>query len=240
MYFDDLKETRQSDWSSHENEFEVANNRHYESLFALGTGYMTVRSSIEEGFADDDQSYEYMRMPVNVTLEKLRDTKNRYGTFLPVVQSEHPLLRTGLTNLPWFLGLAISVDGEKIDMETSSISDYHRWLDIKAATLYRTFVVTTSDGKKLNLLFKRFMNPDLRFTCVQECKIKMLSGSGEIKVISSVDNDVRTNGLEVFPEHSVEAEDDVLRSDVVTNIGKRVVTATVARVSKTDDYSIEK
>ena len=50
-------------------------------------------AAIEEGFSDDDQSVEYMRMPVNVTLEKIPESKNRYGTFLPVVQTLHPLLR---------------------------------------------------------------------------------------------------------------------------------------------------
>jgi len=239
MYIDDLRPA-QDNWSSHEGEFSVEKNRHYESIFALGTGYMTVRSSIEEGFSDDDQSYEYMRMPVNVTLEKLRETKNRYGTFLPVVQSKHPLLRTGLANLPWFLGLVVSVDGERLDMEHCAVSGYHRWLDIKAATLYRTFAWETKSGKKVNLLFKRFMNPELRFTCVQECRIRMLQGSGEITLESAVDNNVRTNGLEVFTAHSVDAAGSIMLSDVVTNIGRRVVTASVATVSKTDEFRVER
>ena len=239
MYIDQIKPAG-NNWSSEEGEFKVQGNRHYESIFALGTGYMTVRSSIDEGFSDDDQAYDYMRMPVNVTLEKLRETKNRYGTFLPVVQSKHPLLRTGLTNLPWFLGLVVTVDGEKLDMENSVISDYHRWLDIKEATLYRTFIWETESGKRVNLLFKRFMNPELRFTCVQECRITMLSGNGEITIESAVDNDVRTNGLEVFTEHSVDAEDNIIFSDIRTNIGRRVVTASVASVSTTDQYQIEK
>ena len=190
MYIDELRPA-ENNWASCEKEFCIRDNRHYESIFALGTGYMTVRSSVEEGFSDDDQSYEYMRMPVNVTLEKLRETKNRYGTFLPVVQSEHPLLRTGLANLPWFLGLVVSVDGERLDMEHGTIFDYHRWLDIQQATLYRTFVWQTGSGKKINLLFRRFMNPELRFTCVQECKITMLEGDGQITIESAVDNNVR-------------------------------------------------
>lgn len=237
MYIDLIRPAGDN-WSSCEEAFDVKNNRHYESIFALGTGYMTVRSSIEEGFSDDDQSYEYMRKPVNVTLEKLRETKNRYGTFLPVVQSEHPLLRQGLANLPWFLGLVVFVDGERLDLENCSISEYHRWLDIKEATLYRTFVWKTKNGKKVNLLYKRFMNPELRFTCVQECRITMLEGSGDINIESAVDNNVRTNGLEVFPKHSVSSINDTVFSDVVTNIGQRVVTASVARISNTKGYEI--
>lgn len=239
MYIDGLR-PGPDNWTSHEQEFSVANNRHYESIFALGTGYMTVRSSIEEGFMDDDQAYEYMRMPVNVTLEKLRETKNRYGTFLPVVQSRHPLLRVGLTNLPWFLGLVVSVDGERLDMEKGVISDYHRWLDLREATLYRTLVWETKSGTKANLLFKRFMNPELRFTCVQECKVTMLRGGGEVTVESAVDNDVRTNGLEVFSEHAVDADGTIMLSDILTNTDRRVVTATLATVSATDRYRVRR
>ena len=240
MYIDELKKTRMPGWSYREDRFAVEDNRHYESLFALGSGYMTVRSSIEEGFAGDDQSVEYMRMPVNVTLEKIPQSKNRYGTFLPVVQMKHPLLRVGLANLPSFLALAITADGEMLDMEHGRISGYHRWLDIKEATLYRTFVWETKSGCRLNLLFKRFINPELRFACVQECRITAMTGSPSITVRSSVDNNVRTNGLEAFTEYSVDSDGSVLISDVTTNIGRRVVTASGARVSRAKRFVVEK
>ena len=56
MYVDRLADTRVPGWFFEEGDFVVENNRHYESLFALGSGYMTVRSSIEEGFADRHMS----------------------------------------------------------------------------------------------------------------------------------------------------------------------------------------
>jgi kojibiose phosphorylase len=231
MYIDCLQHAREAGWHKDEGKFSVKTNRHFESLFALGTGYLTTRSSIEEGFMNDDQSFEYMRKPVNVTLEKIVETKNRYGTFMPVIQTEHPLLRVGITNLPWFMGLVIYADGEKLDLETGRISVYHRWLDIKNATLYRTFCWETKSGKKLNLLFTRFMNPDLRFTCVQELKVRMLSGSAAIRIVSSVDSNVRTNGLESFVSHKTGHSGEVLYTDIVTNRNNRLITATAARTS---------
>ncbi|MDP6630160.1 MAG: glycosyl hydrolase family 65 protein [Kiritimatiellia bacterium] len=239
MYVDELQDTREAGWYRQEQGLKLEDNRHYESLFALGTGYMTVRSCVDEGFHDDDQSRDYMRLPVNVTLEKQAESKSRYGTFLPVVEGTHPFLRVGMVNLPWFLGLVVYADGEKLDMETGRISDYHRWIDIKNATLYRTFAWETRDGKKLNILFKRFMNPELRFTCIQECKITMLSGSCDVRIVSSVDNDVRTNGYETFTSHQTGHCDEIVYSDVTTNRDNRIVTATAARVSTTSDYLIE-
>lgn len=238
MYIDDLANTRVAGWYKEEGAFSVDANRHYESLFALGTGYLTTRSSFEEGFEGDDQSFEYLRKPVNVTLEKQVETKSRYGTFMPVIQTEHPLLRVGLTNLPWFLGLEVYADGERLNLETGRISEYHRWLDIGTATLYRTFVWETTQGKKINLLFKRFMNPELRFTCVQECRITMISGSAAIRVVSSVDNNVRTNGLESFVSYKTGRSGGMIYTDVVTNRKNRVVTASATKVSRESDCKI--
>jgi len=174
MYIDDLKRTITKDWAVVEEKFEIEKNRHWESIFALGTGYISTRGTIEEGFEDDDQAMEYNRLPVVVTLEKIPSAKSRWGTFMPVVQGEHPFLRIGIVNLPYYLGLKVRADGEELNLEESKVSGYRRWLDLRTATLYRTFVWETKSGKKINRLFKRFMDPEQRFVCVQQCKAKML------------------------------------------------------------------
>ncbi len=73
---------------------------------------------------------------------------------------------------------------ERLDMEASDIKGYKRWLDMREATLYRTFVWKTESGKTLNLLFKRYMNPDLRFVCTQELYITSLSACADIVIKS--------------------------------------------------------
>jgi len=42
-------------WSLSEAPFSVALNRHYEGLFALGSGPLQQRASLEEGLRDDPQ-----------------------------------------------------------------------------------------------------------------------------------------------------------------------------------------
>ena len=233
MYIDKLIESINNNWCMVEEFFNVENNRHYESVFAIGTGYMTTRSSIEEGFFNDDQAAKYERIPGNVTLEKIPESKNRYGTFMPVIQGKQPLWGIGTVNLPFFLGLVIYADGEKLDMEASKISGYKRWIDLRTATLYRTFVWESTSGKKIDILFKRFMNPELRFVCVQECRITMLSGTADIVISSFVDNDVCTNGFDMFIENNVAYdEDNILYSDVVTNLNNRIVTASKAVIDR--------
>jgi trehalose/maltose hydrolase-like predicted phosphorylase len=213
-------------WCVVEGTFDVQRNLHWESVMALGTGYVTTRASIDEGFEDDDQSLEYDRIPGNVSLEKIPTRKSRWGTFMPVVQGNHPLWRLGIVNLPYYLGLTLAADGEKLDLESCTILAYRRWLDMRVATLYRQVRWETRSGKQLEVLFTRYMDPREKFVCIQECQVKMVSGSVSVRLEGFVDNDVRTNGYDVFSKRSVGVCDGTLvYSDVTTNAGNRVVTA---------------
>ena len=126
------------DWCIVEESFDVKSNRHFESILGMGTGYLSVRSNLDEGLYHDDQSVEYHRFMVNTTLEDVPAQKSRWGTFMPVIGASHPFLNVGVVNLPFFLGFVPEVDGEKLDMEASEIENYTRWLNMKTATLYRT------------------------------------------------------------------------------------------------------
>ena len=225
MCFGNLRSEIDKNWCVVEERFELANVRHFESVMALGTGYMTTRSSFDEGFSDDEQNLEYDRIPGNVSLEVIPAKKSRWGTFIQLVQARHPFWKVGIVNLPFYLGLVVYADGEKLDMESSRITHYRRWLDLQTATLHRVLTWETKSGRKLELLFKRFMNPEQRFVCVQECQIKMLSGAAAMKIVSYIDNDVRTNGYDKYISRCVGAAGDhLIYSDITHNLGGRVVT----------------
>jgi kojibiose phosphorylase len=225
-------------WCTVEGIFDINTNQHYEAIFGLGTGYLSSRATLDEGLYDDDQFVEYYRFMVNTTLEEIPTQKSRWGTFMPVVGAKHPFLNVGIVNLPYYLGLVPEVDGEKLDMEASSIGDYHRWLNMKTATLYRKLTWNTRSGKEIEVVFKRFMDPNQRFVCVQECRLQMVSGSGLVQVTSYVDNNVRTNGWEKFSETAVGSCRDIVFSDVTTNTDMRIVSASQAVNTKIDAYEV--
>ena len=111
MNIEKLKKTIDPNWCVVDEKFEMAGNKHYESIFTMGTGFLNTRACIDEGFENDDQATEFMRTAGVVTLEKIPSAKSRWGTFMSVIHTDHPLLRTGLTNLPYYLGFeTISVD----------------------------------------------------------------------------------------------------------------------------------
>jgi len=237
----DMNDEIDRNWCVVEDKFDVNKIKHYESIMALGTGYMTTRSSFEEGFSDDEQNLEYDRIPTNVSLEVIPSKKSRWGTFIQIVQARHPFWRTGIVNLPYYLGLTVNADGEKLDMELSKISKYRRWLDLKTATLYRSLTWETKSGKVMDLLFKRFMNPEQKFVCVQACTIKMTSGSSDIDITSYIDNDVRTNGFDKYKTRKLgEHSGNIIYSDITTNLDGNVVTASKLINNKANCYKIKK
>lgn len=211
-------------WCVVEEQFDITCNRHYESILALGTGFMTTRASIEEGFDEDDQAVEFSRVMNNTTLEKTRSGKSHWGTYIPVIQGDHPTLRMGMLNLPYYLGLVIRVDGEKLDLETCCLEQYRRWLNLLTATLYRSVIWKTQNGKRIEITWRRYMDPEDRFVCVQDVEIK-LSEQAEVVVESFVDNDVRTNGFDNFIQTRVASSGEMIFSEVTTNNQDHIVTA---------------
>jgi len=229
----------ETNWHVIEDAFDIGSNRHYESIFALGTGYLSTRAGIDEGFAADDQSMEYDAFPGNTTLLEVPASKSKWGTYMPVLAARHPFRRMGLVNLPYYLGLVLSADGEKLDLEHSCIAGYRRWLDLRTATLYRTLTWHTRSGGSVDVRFMRFMDPHLRFVCVQRCDLAMVSGDSRVTVTSFVDNDVRTNGYDKFAERHVgHADAAMIYSDVTTNIGNRVITASAMATDPAGDARI--
>lgn len=224
-------------WCIFERQFDIRKNRHYESVFSLGTGYMITRATIEEGFDDDDQSFEYTRFMDNTTLEQGHDSKSRWGTFIPVIQAEHPTLRTGIVNLPYYLGLVIRVDGEKFDLEKNQHQYYLRWLDLKQGTLYRHVVWTTKTGKLVEIIWRRYMNLEDKFSCVQDVWLKV-DQYADVVIESYVDNDVRTNGFDKFVCVSVGSDGEIIYSDVETNLKNRILTASQCFFDRPGDNSV--
>src|SRR5262245_42247579 len=122
-------------WSIVETGFDPASARAYEGLFTLGSGYLHVRGSLEEHLAGQPQNVEDDRRAANVTSEKFRDGFARWGTYVPGVFARHPVLNDQMVNLPWPLGLAPVVDGERLDVRTARIAEYRRELRMRSALL---------------------------------------------------------------------------------------------------------
>lgn len=203
------------DWTLAEREFDITTAQAYETLFTQGSGYLHVRGSLDEHLLDAPQNTTYMRMPANVTAEKFPETGVKWGTYVPGVFGVHPFLNREMLNLPHFLSLTPYVDGEKLDMQRSQISDYRRALDLRTAVLRRSLTWATQSGAVVRVLFERFVSAAHPAVCVQRMTLEA-NTTAAVRIVSRIDTDVRTSGYDFFEDVALAAGDGTLACRVTT------------------------
>ncbi len=218
--------TREIDnqWCIIEEKYCEATNKHFEGLFTQGNGYMHVRGSFEEGLLDSLQDEEYLRMPANVTLEEPKHSKTKWGTFLPGIVGVHPLLKMEIINLPYFFGIELSVNDEKLDMEQSKIKHYKRWLDLRDGCLHRCFTWETKAGLQLRLEYIRVISIVDKHLCLQQVQIQALAGEGFLTIEGGINTGVRTNGYNHFKNvRTLKEENGYIIAETITDGGNCVL-----------------
>lgn len=213
----------QSDaWTLTHDRFEIGTARAYEGLFALGSGYLQTRGSFEEHFADSEQNSRRLRQPANVTAEKFEVTPSKWGTYIPGVFGEHPLLLHEMINLPWFLELAPVIEGERLDLTRSRHTEFRCTLNMKTASLARTLTWQLPSGNRVRLCFERFISGQRSGLSVQRLTL-VAEQAAELAIEAGIVADVTTNGFDHFTEVTVAPSgQDGIRCEVTTDGGDRV------------------
>jgi trehalose/maltose hydrolase-like predicted phosphorylase len=215
-----------SGWRLAEDAFDINTNRGYEGLFTLGSGALHVRGSLEEHLRDAPQNLTYLRRPTNTTVEVFPDRKAKWGTYVPGVYGDHPLLLREMANLPWFLELIPEVGGERLDLETSQISAYRRELRLDTATLRRSLRWTTRSGAALELVFERFVSAARRRLCLQRLTVSA-DRPVTLRLRAGIDADVRTGGYDHFKQTAFSQPGAAtIACRVTTDAGSEVQTVT--------------
>ena len=163
-------------WLVIEEGFDPNKQRLAESIFSLANEFMCVRGYFEEGYSGDHLLGSYFSQ-----LYDLMDVK-----YPQVFKGFVPEVAAMITAVDW-LYTRISLDGETLDLATSSFSDFRRTLDLREASLTREFTWATRSGKRLRLKFIRFL--DLQDTALgcQRIILEPLDFSGEVKIVSGLD-----------------------------------------------------
>jgi trehalose/maltose hydrolase-like predicted phosphorylase len=227
-------------WILAEDTFDVALNRHFEGLLAIGSGPLQQRASLEEGLRDDPQDAEFLRIMGNVTVEQFPDFKSRVGTYMPGISGPHPTCRDQMINLPAIHGLVVYAAGERLDMEHGRIRDYRRWLDLRTGRLQRSFVWSTLAGNELRLTFERFVSAARRHVMVLRCSVEHVSGPpAELRFIAALDAEVRTNGFDHFHRVDITGEHEPITMQVHTNGGHEIAAAALVSCERSVAWSID-
>ncbi len=235
------------EWCLVEPKLDLSYNKYYEGLLAHGSGHVSVRGCFEEGWGGEPQDVEYIRMPANVTLEKPVSMKSKFGTYVPGITGNHPLLNNEIVNLPWFLDIRLYFEDEPLDMELSDIDAYARWLDMRDSTLHRRLRWKTRAGAVIDVLFSRFVSLDTRNLSVQRVEVLYAADEsgrsrrrdGKLRIEAGIDARVRTNGHNHFNSIDTKRDDDdIIGLTVTTDAGNVVSFASSLSADREVDWEV--
>ena len=181
-------------------EYEVKNEttKHYEGVFTQGSGYMHARGSYEEGLEGASQKEEYMRLAANVTIEKPRNPRSKWGTYIPLITGRHPILKEEMINLPYMMSFKVFSNGIALDMGKCRIEKYRRTLDLRDGVLYREFEWVIDGGTIVKCFYERYISRAQKNLIVQMMSFTAIGGDCNIEFVSGIEEGVRTNGYNHF------------------------------------------
>lgn len=163
-------------WLVRQSGHDQARANYYETLFTIGNGRLGTRGSLEEGHRGEWS-----------------------GTYLNGVYDSHDAPVIDLVNAPDWLWLSISVDGVRLDVQSCTVIEHERALDIARGLLWRRTVFEDSHGRRTRLETLRFASMAARSVCGLRYEITAENHTSPISVVSGI-NGHRRN-LERLPAY---------------------------------------
>lgn len=162
-------------WKIIEEGFDKEYSQVSESIFSLGNEYMGVRGYFEEGYSANSLIGSYF----NGIYESKEVQESSYKGIIKNTEF--------MVNSVDWLYTRIRIDDEELDLNKSSIEDFRRELDLKTGILNRSFIWNTNSGKKVKLIFERFLSmKEVNIGC-QKIIMIPLNFSGIVNIISGLD-----------------------------------------------------
>lgn len=168
----------QNGWKLTENNFYPDWHAKYESIFALGNGYLGMRAVTEENYYGE-----------------IRNTFVS-GTFNKFDENEV----TELPNVPDLLQMKFYIDGKRLDLTQGKVENYERSLNLKAGELTRSFIWEYETGKKISFKFRRFVSMAQQHVIAQEVEITPLSSDIHLEIESGINGQVSNSGSQHFTD----------------------------------------
>ena len=160
-------------WIVIENQFDLHNQHHKETIFTIGNGYLSTRGTLEE-----------------------RSPLDRQATFIHGMWDDVSIAFSELANAPDWTSLTIWVNNQEFSMSSGKINDYKRFLDLKTGILHRYLTWSSEDGETvLRLAFERFSSLADPNIAVLQVKITPLSGPCHLRIRGAIDEHVENNGI---------------------------------------------
>lgn len=159
-------------WVELHTSFDPAEQHHRETIFTTGNGYFCSRGSLEEGYPGDHA----------LTLA--------HGVF-----DDMPIVYTELANLPNWLNVVITVNGQRYRLDQGQHTLFQRQLNLRTAVLMRNVRWQAPDGTLLDLTFERFVSYAHPHVAALRVLITPVNRACEITVATGIDGFVSNEDL---------------------------------------------
>lgn len=161
-------------WKIIEEGFSEDHSRLSESIFSLGNEYMGIRGYFEEGYSGDSMIGSYL----NGVFEEEHLPSSAY---LGMVDRT-----TFMVNAVDWLYMRVEYEGETLDICCSHTEGFRRELDLKTGVLTRSFTWVTAGGRKIEMVFERFLSMDDPHYGGQCLQVRG-DGEGDLRIHAGLD-----------------------------------------------------
>lgn len=165
-------------WLVTESGFDPARANYHETVFTVGNGRLGTRGSLEEGHRGELS-----------------------GTYLNGVYDAHDSPVIDLVNAPDWLSFAVRVGGTRLDVQSCTVVDHERSLDLRQGLLHRRTVFEDREGRRTRVESLRFASMRHRDLCALRVEITPENHEAPITVESALDGHRRNlDRLPVYPD----------------------------------------
>jgi len=168
------------EWSIIENKFDKTRVKASESIFSLGNGYMGQRANFEEDYSGESLQGSYIGGIYYPDKTRVGWWKNGYPEYFAKV-----------LNAPNWIGIHITINGEKLDLNKVKVKEFYRELNMKEGWMKRHFVAEMNNGDEIEVESTRFLNFSHKETGSIRYKIKALNFNGQIQMAPYIDAGIR-------------------------------------------------
>lgn len=167
-------------WKIIQTRLDPGSNRTVESLFTLGNEYMGLRGFLEEGYSGDTLPGVYVGGIYYPDKTRVGWRKKGYPEYFAKISN----------SINW-AGFTVRIDGTKIDLNKLTPLFFRRELDMKTGCLTRHVIVEIGKGKRVRLIFRRFLSMDDRHVSYVSVAVTPINQGMGVEVEALLDGDVR-------------------------------------------------
>lgn len=168
-----------------EKQFDLHYINKFASLMAQGNGYLGLRASHEEHYAEQTRGMYVAGI---------------YNKFTPNEATE-------LVNLPDLIGMKIEINGEIFSMLTGTVLSYDRSLDMQKGELTREVLWQNKNGERFYFKFQRFVSKDDLHLLASKVEVTSLDRNASIKITTGIDAQCSNFGKQHLHEENVRVID---------------------------------